>query len=933
MAAPGAPPGSADVGSLLAGYRAASQPDSVESVVERLLPAAVASSDSALHQILLLERGKTRVAYGRAADGEPDLQDARIIAEARGDGGAVRDALRYLSEAYRQTGRGGEAEEVLGELNRRSLATGDNFHVGKALHGLGRLRLSARDLAAAESVFAEALPFATAANDSAGLAALYNSLGNCLGARGEYRGAGTNYALAADLARAGDSHSLEAMARNNLAGVAMILGDPAAAVDEYRRARDIQIERGLGHQAGAPWRNLAQALKDLGHLDDADRELTAALAFSRDHGYPEEEALALVRLASLDLAMGEHNSALERSREAIALRDAISPATRLEAHLRAVDALLKLDRIDEIWTGLESAEAELAGREDYTLSMLLAQSKGRALRAAGRHVEALSALRGAISRSTAAGTPRHSMPLLVTAAASWYELGEADSALAYLDAAESVWKQDRVLPTDPAWRERRGIEAQQLFALRVALAMREGDLEQGFAALQRFKARTLLERILGPGILPEQEMVPEPVTLVMLQRKVLRPGELFLDMMSGPGGGWLFAVTPEACLAWPLAGDDEWSTVLDPLLGQVAHPFGDFDERTAEAVFEALLGATPGDSAAFPVQAAQGRGLIAAVRTILVSPDGVLHRIPFSVVLPAQDIRRVPSATILAHLRGQQAHDGETAGRILAVAGLENASHARLAGATAEVRRLQRRFRHVTVAGGSGTRGTRADRTDEGGSGAGGEGKASRGFAGIDPAGYGLLHLACHGEVDAQRPWNSAIYLGGPRGVAPIRAGDVAGMELNARLAVLSSCGSADGRILAGEGVQGLAAAFLTAGVPAVVATLWAVDDGTTARFMDHFYDGLAAGASPAWAIADARTMLASDVETSHPFFWAGLVLIGDGESQPDLYTLRPHGGRIAAWLAGIVAILAVAVLAWRRSRPDRKKLNSRQDPSSLQAV
>ncbi len=863
------------------------------------MPSAVASSDSALLQVLLLERGKTRVAYGDAAEGEPDLREARTIAEARGDGAASRDALRYLSEASRQTGRVREAEDLLGELERLALAANDSFHAGKAMYGMGRLRLGRRNLAAAESLFTAAVPFTAAASDSAGLAALYNSLGNCLGARGAYRNAGSYYALAADLARAGDSHSLEAMARNNLAGVAMIIGDPAAAVGEYRRARDVQIERGLRHQAGAPWRNLAQALKDLGHLDKAGEELTAALAFSREHGYTEEEALALVRLAALQLARGDHNSALERSREAIALGDALSPATRLEAHLRAVDALLKLGRVDEIWTELGSAEAELAGRDDYTLSMLLAQSRGRALRAAGRHDEVLSALAGAIGRSTEAGTPRHRMPLLVTAAASWYELGEADSAIAHLDAAESVWKQDRVLPTDPAWRERRGIEAQQLFALRVALAMREGDLEPGFAALQRFKARTLLERILGPGILPEQEMVPEPVALDMLQCEVLRPGELFLDMMSGPSGGWLFAVTPDTCLVWPLAGDDEWSTVLDPLLGQVAHPFEDFDERTAEAVFGALLGVIPSDSAAIPVQVTQGRDLIAAARTILVSPDGLLHRIPFSVVLPAQDIRRIPSATILAHLRGQPAQEGGAAGRILAVAGLENASHARLAGAAAEVRRLKRRFRHVTVARGTG---------------GGGEGAAGRGFAGVDPAGYDLLHLACHGEVDAQRPWNSAIYLGGPHGVAPIRAGDVAGMELSARLAVLSSCGSADGRILAGEGVQGLAAGFLTAGVPAVVATLWAVDDGTAARFMDHFYDALAAGASPARAIAGARTMLAADGPTSHPFFWAGFVLIGDGETPPDLQTRRPHGARIAAWLAGIVAVLAVAALAFRTS-------------------
>jgi len=768
-------PALADPAVLLAGYRAGSQPDSVEAVVERLLPAAEAASDSARLQILLLERGKTRVAYGRAAEGEPDLREAWGIAQARGDDAAARDALRYLSEACRQTGRLSESSALLDELERRAMAAADSFHAGKALYGLGRLRFGARDRAAAESLFAAAVPFVAAAGDSAGLAALYNSLGNCRGARGAYRDAGAYYARAADLARAGQSRSLEAMARNNLAGVAMIIGDPSAAVEEYRRARDIQIERGLWHQAGAPWRNLAQALTDLGRLDEAGEELTAALVSVREQGHPEEASLTLVRLAALELARGDPGSALARSREAMALGGAASGDTRLTARLRAADALLQLGRDQEAEAELDSAAAGIADSDDYTLAMLLAQSRGRALRAAGRHVEAIATLRRAIGRSTAAGIPRHSMPLLVTAAASWYELGEADSALVCLDQAERVWEQDRALPADPVWRERRGIEAQQLFALRMDLAMRARDLDQGFAALQRFKARTLLERILGPGELPEPEAVPEPVTLERIQREILRPGELLLDMLSGPSGGWLFAVTPDTSLAWPLAGEDAWKEILDPLFTQVAHPFGDFDERTAEAVFEALLGGLPAHSSAADVQASRAaRELISSARTILASPDGELHRIPFAAVLPVQDIRRLPSASILAHLRGQAAaaregparegparegagqdgpgregpgqdgagQDGparegpawEGPARILAVAGLENAAHARLAGAAAEVRRLRKRFRHVTLAGGAdpGDRGLAEGRDVTAGVDPGG-----RTFAGVDPAGVG----------------------------------------------------------------------------------------------------------------------------------------------------------------------------------------------------
>ena len=65
-----------------------------------------------------------------------------------------------------------------------------------------------------------------------------------------------------------------------------------------------------------------------------------------------------------------------------------------------------------------------------------------------------------------------------------------------------------------------------------------------------------------------------------------------------------------------------------------------------------------------------------------------------------------------------------------------------------------------------------------------------------------------------------------------MRAQDIAPIRLRAGMAFLSGCESARGRASAGEGVLGLSSAFLVAGVPAVVATLWPVDDAATARFV-----------------------------------------------------------------------------------------------------
>ncbi len=871
----------AAVAARLADWRSRSLPDSVETLVDSLLPPAREAGDRTLVATLMLERGMTRVAYGRAADGESDLREALALAEARGDTPAALKALRYLAEACQHLGRRDESAATFAELETRARAAGDGFHTGKALYGRGRLRYRARDLAGADSLYSVARPFLEAAADSADLAALFNGLGNCRAGRGAYRDAAAYYARAAVMARGGGSRSLEAMAANNLAGIEMILGDPGAAVAGYRRSRDIQRELELWQQVGAPWRNLASALLEQGSRDEAGAELESALTFCRERGFRDEEALTLVRLAGVDLAAGRFEAALARCREALVPAARLAPDVQCDARLTAADALLGLGRGDEALAECAAAAASLDGRTDFILEMQLAGGRGRVLRALGRHRDALAVVESALAAATAADVARQRLPLLVASAESWRALGAADSAGARLDAAQRLWEQERALPADPQWRERRGAEAQRLFELRLGLAMDGSDREAAFDAAQRYKARTMLERILGPGEdLPDAREAP-PITLRDLQGAVLRPGEVLLDAFAGRDRGWLFVVTRDGCLARPLPGGEGWESLLAPLFAQLAHPFGEHDARGVQAVRDTLLGAAGSPAAA----------AVAGAATVIVCPDGILHRVPYALLLEQADTRNLPSATVLAHLRARRAMPAATA-RVLAVAGRENAEHRRLAGAGAEVRRLQRRFRSVTVPPAA-----QADTVA---------------FGGAALEDFDVLHLASHGEVDAQRPWNSAFVFGGADRPLRVRAADIARLDLKAQLAVLSSCGSADGGLVAGEGVLGLAAGFLGAGVPAVVATLWPVDDAATSRLIGVFYDELAAGRPPAAALTAARAALRGDPATEHPFYWAGFVLLGEGDRPVPLQPRRAPVGLIA----GVAVAAAFAAGAYRRRRP-----------------
>src|SRR5262249_52601189 len=102
---------------------------------------------------------------------------------------------------------------------------------------------------------------------------------------------------------------------------------------------------------------------------------------------------------------------------------------------------------------------------------------------------------------------------------------------------------------------------------------------------------------------------------------------------------------------------------------------------------------------------------------------------------------------------------------------------------------------------------------------------------------------------------------------------EVTSLRLNADLMVLSACRSGQGRLRNGEGVTGLARAFLYAGSRAVLCSLWSVDDAETAGLMAQLYQGLKAGQSPTDALRDAQLqMIRAD---KPPLYWAPFVVIG----------------------------------------------------------
>jgi CHAT domain-containing protein len=142
------------------------------------------------------------------------------------------------------------------------------------------------------------------------------------------------------------------------------------------------------------------------------------------------------------------------------------------------------------------------------------------------------------------------------------------------------------------------------------------------------------------------------------------------------------------------------------------------------------------------------------------------------------------------------------------------------------------------------------------------------------------VHFATHGLLDARSPLDSALVMAAPERAQSaddglLRAWEVRDrLHLDADLVALSACDSGLGREATAEGLIGLARAFQHAGARSVLASLWAISDRSTARFMESFYTRLRAGDARDRALQEAQ--VASRREGAHPYHWAAFQLSGD---------------------------------------------------------
>jgi CHAT domain-containing protein len=434
------------------------------------------------------------------------------------------------------------------------------------------------------------------------------------------------------------------------------------------------------------------------------------------------------------------------------------------------------------------------------------------------------------------------------------------------------------------------------------LESQEGALREEMArADPRFAA---LKRPTIPSLEEVRSLLAPDQALLAFQLSTRRTDE---TLWWSNGGSWVFVITRDSARVLPLPDFDLLAKEIDVFLGTFARRDG-LERRAAVRLYDDLLRDALAD-------------LPPDITRLVVVPDRELHRLPFEALAPDPlaeplgarfEISIAPSATIWARWRRSPAPRPPESALALADPALpsldepamlrqsapwvEGLQLGALPFARSEARLLARLL------------GDRCRLLE-------GTAASERRLKRARPEDIGILVLATHAVLDEEHPERSAVLLapGAADEDGLVQPREIVELPLEGRLVVLSSCSSASGALLRGEGVVGLARAFFEAGARAVVASLWPMRDDEAAAVAGRFYRQLCLGKSVSAALAEARR---ERMRAGAPAAeWAGLVVLGDGDLVPFPSGPRPAPRWTPVFLPIVAALLAALALFFRRRR------------------
>lgn len=586
-----------------------------------------------------------------------------------------------------------------------------------------------------------------------------------------------------------------------------MLGDFDSALDYFQQAE--QSASAIGLERGeVEWQiNIGDIRLQQRDFRSAETAYQKALVLAEKINYLTDEAECLDNLAQLDLESGRVDSAREFSDQALALQAGISD------HYLGPYSILTEARVEE-------ASGNFAKAQILFQSVINDSNAGTAL-----HWEAQARLAKTFADEGKASEAEH----------------EFQGAIATIEAARASVETE-------SFRLSFLSNAINFYSDYIDFLVAEGRTSEALEVVEMSRAHSLVEGNRG-----EEKRVSASFAR---QSGRFRPEETakrlhatVLSYWLGAKKSYLWALTGAQIKVFSLPPASEIDSLVQAYRQDLAGPLDPLETRNPNGIklYEILL--------------APAQRLIPPGGSVLVLPDGTLYDLSFEALLvPAPklhywiDDEVVIYANSLLTLGGTKPHETTTRNSLLLIGdpSVANPEFPKLAQAASEMDEVEEHFpqsREKVFAGAQAT---------------------PSAYLKSDAGQFSFIHFVAHGIASRESPLDSAVVLSSEGDTYKLYARDIVKEPLGAELVTISACHAAGSRTFSGEGLVGLAWAFLRAGAHGVIAALWDVNDAYTAELMGRLYDGLSKGEAPAVALRNAKlATVHSKSPYRKPFYWA----------------------------------------------------------------
>jgi CHAT domain-containing protein/Tfp pilus assembly protein PilF len=799
-----------------------------------------------------------------------------LLAQARDRDPQLWEAQANIAFSLRRTSRYREAQELYERLLSWAERTGDDERRARTLGLLGELAGLLGSYPSSLDQFQQAAEFAREFGDRQAEESYLGNIGAVYFSMGQYVQASIYYQRALTLAQAIGARSDEGRLLGTLAKVHEELGNLTEAATLFEQAVALARETG---DRGSESSNLADLGAVYAQLGDCRRALPLferTLAIVRDIGPKAAEAEHLEDIGYCQQQLGNYREALAAYEQALAIARATS-FLRAEASCLNHLGRLHLSMKDEARAVDSHQRALQLGARIGSPKILWEANAGlaAAYERQGRFAESLDHYRQAIE--------------VIEKVRG--ELDAAESKAGFLQSKITVYK--------------------NLVGLFMNEQAREPTKNHEAMALEtseRARARSLLDMLAEANVAPER-MSAAPLGVEAVQ-SLLDERTALLEYSLAESGSFLFVVSRDGVRSFRLAPESE----IVRLVTELRTALERFDQmrefrryaQAAERLYQILI--------------APAADALATKRALLIVPDGALYYLPFECLLTKATkagaslqygtlpyllkdwaVSYVPSAGVLANLRERRRTDADARSKaFLAFADPVYEIETKISNSKSQT---SNRGRRTTNDAREVVRSLFGEEVRRGLPRLVASGREVSGIAKLFKSQETVLylrqaateeavkrnehlgrarriHFATHGLISEPQPRYSGLVLtldDDPAEDGLLQVFEIFNLKLNADLVVLSACRTGLGKEVKGEGLIGLARAFMYAGAQSLVVSLWRVADRPTADLMVKFYRRLDRDGNKTEALRQAKLqMIQVGGRFAHPLFWAPFVLIGE---------------------------------------------------------